>query len=431
MMDRQLFTITYTILEFCNCFLVYTVIFRAKVKDQKQCFLWLLPAVFVSCFFLRLKGAYFAQRMVVISGISLPLFIFKGERRKWFLLYPAAMMFSSTVTVYFSFILAVFKNIPEVIVINNEDDVLISEAGTLLILVLIGFYEKCQKKDSFEIEFFGKQYLVLYAGVICAFIMVGCAQGFSEINMMSNQEKNLFGLAVTGICFLFFLIGVRSGIIINNRNKYLYQMEMLRKYMEMQEKQIALIIQKEEKLKAYRHDMKAHLLVLQSFYENDDREGYQEYMNEIIQNSNIFHKVVYTGNVAVDAVLNHLGTVAGEQGIFVSYECILPGQLRIALFDLCTILSNLIQNAIDACVLNEQGKEISVKIYPFDQKIYIVVKNPVESLVKIEGNGLVTTKEDKGNHGLGSRNVGRVVEKYHGKIYYNCDSGWFTAEILI
>jgi sensor histidine kinase regulating citrate/malate metabolism len=299
--------------------------------------------------------------------------------------------------------------------------------------VLIGLYERWKKWESIEVKFHIKQYFVLYGGIISAVILVGCAQELSAPENLSIKEKNGFGFAIVIICILFMFLWLWNSIIAYHQEQYRHQIERLNEHLEMQENQIKTVIQSDEKLRAYRHDMKAHLLALQALCEEEETQNdrFKRYVDEIIQTSEIFHKISFTGNTAIDAVLSRLNETAIASDIQISYECTLMEKLPITLFELCTILFNLIQNAIEACEKNQEGKEISVTMYPFGDRLYIVVKNSVENDVQIEQERLITSKTDKKNHGIGSRNVRLVTQKYNGALNYFCENGWFSAEILI
>lgn len=429
-MNHVLFTYIYIILELINYLLTYIVIFRAKIKKRKTWLFGLLPIFLIIYVLIQSKGNEFARHMIEILGILIPLFALQGNKWKWAFLYPATVMLPSILSICISFILAISAGVSELDTIYMANSVIVCEAGSGLILILIGMYEKWKKKESFEMEFMIRQYLILYGGIICAVILIGCAQALSNAEVLLVQERNWYGLAVTVICLLFMFMGLWNSIIVYNQERYQHQIEMLNEHMVMQEKQIKTVIQNDEKLRSYRHDMKAHLLALQSLCENNS-SNFRQYVNEIIGASDIFHTVSFTGNAAVDAVLSNLNESAAINNIPISYECALPEQLPLTLFDLCTVLSNLIQNAVEACEQNKKEKEISVTIYPFGDRLYIKVKNPVEHPVEMEGRKLITSKRDKENHGIGSENVRRAVEKCGGEINYTCLFGWFTVEILI
>lgn len=432
-MNQLLYTYCYIIVELVNYLLTYLVIFHAKVKERKSWIICLLPIFFITYIVIQLQSYEVAWRVIEMSGISIPLFALQGKKQKWILLYPAVMMISSMISVCVSFICSIVTEVPDLSFVSDMGNTLICELSSMAIMIGIGLYERWKKREFVELQFHVKQYLVLYIEIICGIILIGCAQLLTVSNHLSDKDRNMFGLAIAAICLLLMFMGIWNSIIVYNQEQYRYQVERLKDHLEMQENQIKIVIQSDEKLRAYRHDMKAHLLALQALYEQEDTSNdmFGQYVDEIIQTSEIFHSISYTGNTAVDAVLNKLNETALASNIHISFECTVMEKLPVSLFGLCTILSNLIQNAIEACEKNQKQKEISVIMYPFSCQLYIAVKNPVDECVQIDGRRLLTSKKDKVNHGIGSQNVRSIVEKYNGELNYVCEDGCFTAEVLV
>ena len=139
----------------------------------------------------------------------------------------------------------------------------------------------------------------------------------------------------------------------------------------------------------------------------------------------------YTGITAVDAVISEQISSINEQKIAIKWEGTVSSYAKISLFDLCTIFSNLLSNAIESCAKQMNKKcEIYVNTYCYEERLYVDIKNPVD-LEDQKVEKITTTKIDKKNHGFGIRNVQDTVKKYGGSIEYWIKSGWFEVEILI
>ena len=98
--------------------------------------------------------------------------------------------------------------------------------------------------------------------------------------------------------------------------------------------------------------------------------------------------------------------------------------------DMVILLSNLLDNAIEACE-KCKNKIIKVKIIDEKDQTIIAVNNPVEGEVVVENNRFITTKKDKANHGIGLLNIKSIVEKYNGISAIKCENGWFKFSALI
>lgn len=106
---------------------------------------------------------------------------------------------------------------------------------------------------------------------------------------------------------------------------------------------------------------------------------------------------------------------------------------RVSIYDFCSIIYNLMKNAIEACekIENVDERIIEMKFAEYNNKILLMIRNRVYENVLIENNSLKSTKSDKKNHGLGSGNVEQAVEKYNGSIEYHFEKGYFTVEMYI
>ena len=100
-------------------------------------------------------------------------------------------------------------------------------------------------------------------------------------------------------------------------------------------------------------------------------------------------------------------------------------------FDLNTILSNALDNAIEACAQTEHKGQIRLTIKNTPSELIIAVKNPVDNKVVIENNRAVTTKKDKKRHGIGLGNIQAAVEKNKGKLTYESTDDTFVLIAII
>ena len=98
---------------------------------------------------------------------------------------------------------------------------------------------------------------------------------------------------------------------------------------------------------------------------------------------------------------------------------------------MCTILSNAIDNAIEACekIQSNEQKIISVKCSYIKRIQFIDITNPVDKDVKITNNVVETSKVDKNIHGIGLYNIRRTVMKYDGEFDISCKDKTFAMSI--
>ncbi|MBR3095223.1 MAG: sensor histidine kinase [Clostridia bacterium] len=132
----------------------------------------------------------------------------------------------------------------------------------------------------------------------------------------------------------------------------------------------------------------------------------------------------------MNAILNNKNELAADCGVEMSFSGVVPAQ-GIENDDLCTVVGNLIDNAIDGAKRAAEKKYIRVKGAVRNGFFTLSVKNAVDGVVEIKNNKIKTTKTDTKRHGIGLKNVAAVAKKYHGAAVFSCDETEFTADVTL
>lgn len=99
--------------------------------------------------------------------------------------------------------------------------------------------------------------------------------------------------------------------------------------------------------------------------------------------------------------------------------------------DLCTIFSNLLQNAVEELIRKESGY-LKVCINSGKNFTEVIIENSVRKKVLLQDNGLPkTSKEDKKNHGIGMENVRKTIEKCSGKMEISSEQEAFSVKVIL
>ena len=174
-------------------------------------------------------------------------------------------------------------------------------------------------------------------------------------------------------------------------------------------------------MRGWRHDYRNHIQTLKAYAAAGDLAAVRDYLDPVLK----------TGNPMADAILNSKISLAKSKGISVSADVFIPVALRISELDLCVIIGNLFDNAIEASLaLPQEERRIRIYMDMKQSQLYLSFTNftAAKKLSKI--NGLFpTTKE--GSHGFGLSQIDRVVERLDGYISRNSEDGAFTTEILL
>lgn len=185
------------------------------------------------------------------------------------------------------------------------------------------------------------------------------------------------------------------------------------------------------KMRGWRHNYRNHIQVMKALAEKGDIETIKDYLNKLDEDLTTIDLVVKTGNTMADAILNSKISLAKSKGIKVKVDAHIPIKLKMSELDLCVILGNLFDNAIEANLpLPENERLIRVYMDMKNTQLYISFTNFTASgkLAK-KANLFKTTKGD--GHGFGLVSIDSIIEKLDGYISRNSEDGAFTTEILI
>lgn len=191
------------------------------------------------------------------------------------------------------------------------------------------------------------------------------------------------------------------------------------------------LYQKNERLY---HDMNHHLQMIYHLAKKNEIPEIAEYVNSVSAPINELSDMTWSGVDIVDAILNHTVLDAKKQGIEIDVNAEFPKDCNITSDDLCVILFNLLDNAMEACLrYMHQTKNlprIEVTIRRIHQFLIIKIQNPCIPPRRLFGI-FPTTKADARHHGIGLRNVREKVEKYNGSLEIEAEDDVFTATALL
>lgn len=184
-------------------------------------------------------------------------------------------------------------------------------------------------------------------------------------------------------------------------------------------------------IRGWRHDYRNHIQVMKALAAKGDLAGIQDYLDELDTDLNTVDTVIKTGNAMADAILNSKISLANSRHIPVEADAHIPVKLRMSELDLCVILGNLFDNAIEASLaLPEDRRLIRVYMDMKGTQLYISFTNfTAAGKQKKVGRRFATTKGE--GHGFGLVRIDNIIEKLDGYLSRNSEDGAFTTEILI
>lgn len=183
-------------------------------------------------------------------------------------------------------------------------------------------------------------------------------------------------------------------------------------------------------MRGWRHDYHNHIQTLLALC--DDAERTKEYLWKLNNDLTSVDTVIKTGNVMADAILNSKISLLKSKGIAVNAKAIVPPELAVSEVDLCTVIGNLMDNAMEAVLRQPEGDERFIRVFIgiLKEQLYISVYNSTGGELRKNKNTYISTKTGK-NHGFGLLSVDRIVKRYKGFINRQNEEGVFATEVLL
>ena len=186
-----------------------------------------------------------------------------------------------------------------------------------------------------------------------------------------------------------------------------------------------------QQMRGWRHDYRNHIQTMKAYAAVEDWDAIRRYLDLLDEDLTTVDQVVKTGNPMTDAILNSKISLARSKGIRVVADAHIPMRLRLSEIDLCCIIGNLFDNAIEASVkLPPEQRVIRVYMDMRNTQLYLSFTNlTAEKKLQKVGKRFRSTKGE--GHGLGLVRIDTIVERLDGYISRNSEDGAFTTEILL
>lgn len=254
---------------------------------------------------------------------------------------------------------------------------------------------------------------------------------YVSMHLLENlQPVNLyFNITMLLFCYTFLLFFIIDQIIFSNAN--LLQSNLMHERLQMQSVYYKDIEKYNRNMSRYKHDMINHLDSVYGMLEKNEIEEAKHYLESISEKLNRVEAVINTGNSVIDVIYNAKASLAKSNHILCRNNIVVPPHLNIDSVDLSVILSNLLDNAIEASLKLEDNRMIESHIHIYKGNLFISVKNNYNGEIISSHAVYLTTKKDSHEHGIGLKNVQHVVTKYNGTQNVEHDEHTFTVSIMI
>lgn len=210
-----------------------------------------------------------------------------------------------------------------------------------------------------------------------------------------------------------------------------YEKKILDYQRKAMEKQVAEVNEIYMTMRGWRHDYHNHLQKLGAHLKEGQIEEAKKYIGELGESLDDIKTKYQTGNVSLDAILNSKLSIVEKEQIAINCKVEIGENLAVSDIDLCILLGNLIDNAVEACRRIPEAEERFLRIYMCirKQQLYISVSNATNEVIRKLDAEYISKK--RGDHGHGLKRINIVVDKYGGFIKRANEPGVFATEIML
>lgn len=299
--------------------------------------------------------------------------------------------------------------------------ILLMAAGLLELLVfrfLRKPFRRCMEEKR-------SSWLWLFFPILMSFLLLSYFY-----NSVTNPTALILTLLTVLSVFLIVIRIMMSQAAIEYMKK---EEQELKDQMHRQIREYEDVCERMEAGRIYRHDMRHHLLVLEELAVQSDLEGIRKYIQNMSGQLSDTEREAYCANSTVNAVLSACIGRAKEAACAVTDKINLPQMLPFDEMDVCMVLANALENAVNACrtLPEEQDRYIHIAVEFLDRhRLIISIKNACSTQVMFDEEGVPITVEPDG-HGIGWKSIRAVIDKYNGFFQCKCEKGEFCFQAAL
>lgn len=404
------------IIDNISNYLIYLFIiyYGFRLSPRKSRFFLSMSVLIV--FFAGAFNAYFDTNspFVYIFWSVLSICLFFEERLGHLIVLSAALMYFTGIIDTFSVMLIQVMMIGGGI--SSTDIAWWMEPAYLLsfVIYLLAYLRILKKHEVYmcDIEFKYKFALLVQGSIFQLF--------YDFVFVFFNENHTMYGwdayavffISIVGVIYSVFLtLSLAVKNILSNR-----QNRELQSFMYMQKQQYEYQLQQSVAVRHFKHDLVNHIGVLRELMNEKKTKEAKEYIETIWNIQDEFDLKIHTGDSFLDIIVNYYLYLAIKENIEFVVLGKLTQKMPLEMFDITTLMGNILQNAVEAAVKADVPK-IRVELIEHKKEIFIVVSNSVAKKINTKTDFFMTSKKDKENHGFGLKNIAATVEKYHGECY--------------
>jgi hypothetical protein len=426
----------FTDILFCLCIVL---LFNDRKYDWKGilikladlCLTWLFAITVASLYYWIFSDSLYS--MFVIWPCVILAHAFLMNSYSWF--QRCAVGFTLCTLLFLSIKLSAILGL-WFIKVAGDDSNNFFNAGTIIIFVLVLILMVFLKRFSLSQFKTGNPLFLVLLGSLAVITTVILIVSQSTAYNSDSTEYSFDSLNFTLDLGLYLICGISYFMFYGVTKEQAAKLEAQNIALKSEKEQEVLALSENnlEELKKIRHDIKNQYGFMKVLLQEKDYAKLNEFFTDLSEATMVPLSFIDCGNNTVSSILNFEAGKARKNGIHLETNIVISKQLGIQDPDICSLLTNLIDNALESMINDSLCDKGAVSIRMFMKGPYLIMEiaNPVKDDSSAEERmSLHTRKGDKSLHGYGTKIVKSVVERYHGAVSYNVKDGVFTASVML
>lgn len=253
----------------------------------------------------------------------------------------------------------------------------------------------------------------------------------------TNQLSSVFQLGILVFILIAEILAgnfIRNSLELREKNHILkFNLDMMERQMGIQEERNQLLLTNAEAVREQRHDLRHQYAVLQQFCDHKEYEELSNYLHSLVAAIPSGNQRQFCENNAADAIISYYASLAGAQQFALTINAVIPPRLEnVSDRDLCIMIGNLLENAIEACT--QMAEEDGERFIRFSSRLqgeslFITMDNSFNGNIAMQDGQYLSHKRHEVGTGLIS--IRSVAEKHDGKALFQANGKTFLSSVYV
>ncbi len=413
------------------CFFLFQDTFVPTDKKHKNVFYmaWiLLVSLITHVISYVFEDSFIIKEIVIIVLFFCSIIVLKRSQIKRAILVAVMFIF----LLVLADMITVLLN-TKVFTVENKDValvdmlVILTSKSILLIIILCLRKFTARKWNDFQEQMNLMRYAIVPFISICLMAII-LSNDMGKLN--AKMRYLMWGcLSIVLIANMLLVFFMKSDA---EKNQLLFERKALELVAEGEKREYKVMEEKLDLQKSLNHDFRNHLNCLQALVEHQNYEEVKAYLAQLNHKYSIETEQIDTHNVIINTVLNEKYNEAKEAGAGIALQIGDLSDVAMKEIDIILLLSNLLNNAIEALKECKRNKVLRIKLQLEHGEFLVAIQNSFEGERRKNGDFYDTTKKkDADLHGYGLKNIRSTVEKYGGFSQFDSIGTEFHAVVII